>query len=54
MTRKKWNRLRRQYPDLFKFKASWDSPDMHQRDVIRKMSKREVIAAFTAEKLLRP
>lgn len=54
MTRKKWNRLRRQYPGLFKHKAGWERLCEQDYVRIRCMSKREVIAEFTAQKLLTP
>ncbi len=53
MTRKKWNRLRRQYPSLFKQKADLSWERLQEQDYVhlRCMSKREVIAEFTAQKL---
>lgn len=54
MTRKKWNRLRRQYPELLRNAAPFERFTESEYCRLRSMSKREVIAEFTARKLLTP
>lgn len=51
MTRKKWNRLRRQRPELFKHWFSWEKLNEFQIDYLRKRGKRELIAEETARRI---
>jgi hypothetical protein len=48
MTRKKWNRLRRQRPELFKFLQPWETMSPSELAVMRPVSKSRVIAVMTA------
>lgn len=56
MTRKKWTRLRRQRPELFRNiveNAAFESISDKDWRTIRKYSRREVIANLTAYQLTR-
>lgn len=54
MTRKKWNRLRRQRPELFDLGGTpgkawaWERLDAHDLKLLKTVSKAEVIAGLTA------
>lgn len=48
MTRKKWNRLRRQRPELFARWPGWDGLDDADRRILRPVGKSEAITAVSA------
>ncbi len=51
MTRKKWNRLRRQYPKLFNQLPSWESMTAAELNIMRPVGKGRAIAVMTAFKI---
>lgn len=51
MTRRKWNRLRRQRPEPFKVLPPFENWNDFERDLMRKVSKAEALAVMTAWKL---
>lgn len=48
MTRKKWNRLRRQRPELFRLWYPWEKLSDYMLDRLRRYSPSELIAEATA------
>lgn len=53
MTRKKWNRLRRQRPVLFGFLPPWEKMNAYELALMRPVSKAEAITTMTTYLLTR-